>query len=142
MLISISLHIIKKKYIFPHIMSKHRNHRNVAVTVRQSIPSRGFLLCCDTELSQPTKQPTHTNTSSTSSTTAGSGPACLGRKRAARQLRAESKESGGRTASSGGCCPSPRQLLMDQRGPTGSGPGTLNSSHSQGASWRQQRTEK
>ena len=42
---------------------------------------------------------------------------------AAQQLLAgaESKELDGRTASSGRCCPSPRQLLTGQRGPTGPG---------------------
>lgn len=56
--------------------------------------------------------------------------------------RTGSKERGGRTASSGGRCPSPRQLLTGQRGPTGPEPGRLNSPYSYGTSWRQQHTEK
>lgn len=101
------------------------------------------LLCWDTELSQPTKQPTHNCTSSTSNITAGPGQAFgLEAGSPAASGRAGSKERDGRTASSGGCYPSPRQLLTGHRGPTGPGPGTLNSSHWQGTSWRQQCTEK
>lgn len=78
------------------------------------------LLCCDSEPSQPTKQPTHTNflrqqhrrwlRTGLFGLKAGS-PAAPG--------RAVSKEIGGRTASSGGCCPSPRQLLMPREAQLG-----------------------